>query len=130
MSGAACRRVYLDREMDGRVDRARCEDEEERCDVCRESDAMMDELEAQRQAYVQREHEKQERLMDSAIDIPSSNMPFSGFPSEGFESSNGPFPSSPPPRVQSSVISFDQGFIADRISPEERFEFQSQQSQR
>ena len=130
VSGAACRRVYLDREMDGRVDRARYKDEEERCDVCRESNAMMDELEAQRQAYVQREHEKQERLMDSAIDIPSSNMPFSGFPSEGFESSNGPFPSSPPPRVQSSVISFDQGFIADRISPEERFEFQSQQSQR
>jgi hypothetical protein len=108
--------------MDGRVDRARCEDEEERCDVCRESDAMMDELEAQRQAYVQREHEKQERLMDSAIDIPSSDMPFSGFPSEGFESSHGPFPSSPPPRVQSSVISFNQGFIADRISPEERFD--------
>ena len=109
--------------MDGRVDRARCEDEEERCDVCRESDAMMDELEAQRQAYVQREHEKQERLMDSAIDIPSSNMLFSGFPSEGFESSNGPFPSSLPPRVQSSVISFDQGFIVDRINLEERFEF-------
>ena len=107
------------------MDWARYEDEEECYNVCRESNAMMDELEVQRQAYVQREHEKQERLMDSTIDIPSSNMPFSGFPNEGFESSNGPFPSSPLPCVQSSIISFDQGFIVDRISPEERFEFQS-----
>jgi hypothetical protein len=64
--------------------------------------------------------------MDSTINILLSNMPFSGFSSEGFESSNGLFPSSLPPRVQSSIISFDQGFIVDRISPEERFEFQSQ----
>ena len=46
MSRAACQWIYLDWEMDGRVDRVRCEDEEERYDVCRESDAMMDELEA------------------------------------------------------------------------------------
>ncbi|KAH7413538.1 P-loop containing nucleoside triphosphate hydrolase protein, partial [Cadophora sp. MPI-SDFR-AT-0126] len=37
MSGAKCRRIYLDQEMDGRIDRVRCEDEEERCDVCYES---------------------------------------------------------------------------------------------
>ena len=47
MSDIICRHIYLDREMDGQVDRARCEDEEERCDICRESDAMMDELEVQ-----------------------------------------------------------------------------------
>lgn len=46
VSGAACRQIYLDREMDGRVNRVRCEDEEERCDMCRESDAMIEELEA------------------------------------------------------------------------------------
>jgi len=118
--------IYLDRKMDRRVDRARYEDEKEHCDVCRESDAMIDKLEAQQQVYVQREHEKQEQLIDSAINIPLSNIPFSGFPSEGFESSNGPFPSSPLPCIQNSIISFDQEFIADRISPEERFEFQSQ----
>ena len=38
--------------MDRRVDRARCEDKKEYCDVCRESDVIMDELEAQRQVYV------------------------------------------------------------------------------
>jgi hypothetical protein len=46
VSRAACRRVYLDREMDGRIDRVRYEDEEERCDVCQASDASMDDLEA------------------------------------------------------------------------------------
>jgi RecQ family ATP-dependent DNA helicase len=129
-SGTACRRVYLDREMDGRMDRVRCEDEEERCDVCQASDAMMDDLEAQRRVYIQREQEKQDRLMDSAIDIPTSNIPFPEVPSEGVNSSDGPFPSSPPGYSQSSTVSFDQGFIADRISHGERVIFQSQQSQR
>jgi RecQ family ATP-dependent DNA helicase len=130
VSGAACRRVYLDREMDGRMDRARCEDEEEGCDVCRENDAMMDELEAQRQAYIHREHEKQDRSMDSAIDMPTSSIPFPEVPSDGFNSSDSPFPSSPPGHSQSSTVSFEQGFATDRISPGERIEFQSQQSQR
>ena len=79
--------------MDRRVDRARCKDEEEYYNVYRESDIIINELEVQRQVYVQREYEKQEWLMDSAINIPLSNMLFSGFPSEGFESSNRPFPS-------------------------------------
>lgn len=130
VSGAACRRVYLDREMDGRMDRVRCEDEEERCDVCQASDAMMDDLEAQRRVYIQREQEKQDRLMDSAIDMPTSNIPFPEVPSEGVNSSDGPFPSSPPGYSQSSTVSFDQGFMADRISHGERVIFQSQQSQR
>ncbi len=129
VSGAACRRVYLDREMDGRMDRVRCEDEEERCDVCQASDAMMDELEAQRQAYVQGEQEKQDRLMDSAIDMPTSSIPFPEVPSDGINSSDGRFPSSPPGYSQSSTVSFDQGFMADRISQGDRVIFQSQQSQ-
>jgi RecQ family ATP-dependent DNA helicase len=135
VSGAACRRIYLDREMDGRVDRVRCEDEEERCDVCRESDAMMDELEAQRQAYVHEEQveqdkrdrqNKQDQWIDSGIGIRSSSMAFPTIASDGFD---GPYPSSPPRRSQSSVPSFDQGFTSDQISPGERVEFQSQQSQ-
>jgi hypothetical protein len=36
----------LDREINGQVDRARYKDEEEYYNVYRESDAMMDELEA------------------------------------------------------------------------------------
>jgi hypothetical protein len=46
ISGAGCRRVYLDQEMDGRIDQIRCEDKEEHCDICQISDVMMDDLEA------------------------------------------------------------------------------------
>lgn len=34
MQGDKCRRIVLDREVDGRVDRVDCEVGEERCDVC------------------------------------------------------------------------------------------------
>ena len=51
ISGAQCRRIDLDGEMDGRVDRVRCDEGEERCDICQGSDAMMEEAEALRQAY-------------------------------------------------------------------------------
>jgi len=116
VSGAACRRVYLDREMDGRMDRVRCEDEEERCDMCQASDAMIDELEGQRQAYIQREQEKQDRLMDSAIGMPTSSIPFPEAESNGFHSSPEPIPGLSPPGSQKSTVSFDQGFMADGIS--------------
>ena len=36
LGGEQCRRVTLDREMDGRVDRVSCEEGEEACDVCRQ----------------------------------------------------------------------------------------------
>lgn len=75
VSGGRCRRIYLDREMDGRMDRSRCEDGEERCDVCREGDAMIEESEAQRQAWIQQEQETHDRSMDSAIEMPSSRVP-------------------------------------------------------
>ena len=130
VSGAACRRVYLDREMDGRINRVRCEDEEEHCDVCQESDAIMDGLEAQRRACIQREQEKQDRLMDSAIHMPTSSVPFPQVTSDGVNSSDGPFPSSPLGYPQSSAVSFDQGFMADRISQGELVIFQDQQAQR
>jgi hypothetical protein len=73
ISGVQCRRVDLDGEMDGRVDRIRCEEGEERCDICQGSDAMMEEAEALRQAY-QAEEERcgPEPTLDSGIDIPSS----------------------------------------------------------
>jgi hypothetical protein len=111
--------------MDGRMDRVRCEDEEERYNMCQASDAIMDDLEAQWRVYIQREQEKQDRLMDSAINMLTSNIPFPEVPSEGVNSSNGPFPSSPPGYSQGSTVSFDQGFMADRISHRERVIFQS-----
>ena len=129
-SGAACRRVYLDREIDRRIDRVRYKDEEEYCNIYQASDAIIDELEAQRQAYSHRVQEKQDRVTDSTINIPTSSIPFPEVPSDGVYSSNSPFPSSPLGYSQSRTVSFDQGFIADRISQGERVIFQSQQSQR
>jgi hypothetical protein len=95
ISGEQCRRIYLDQEMDGRVDRVRCEDGEERCDVCQKDDEAMEEVEALRQEYEgmheqayegmheqeQEEQEQEEReqeeyehdqMLDSGINIPSS----------------------------------------------------------
>jgi hypothetical protein len=43
VGGAKRRRIFLDQEMDWRL--VRCEVGEERCDVCRKSDAMMEWLE-------------------------------------------------------------------------------------
>jgi hypothetical protein len=64
--------------MDSRVDRTRCEEGEERCNVYQNSDAIMEEAEALRQAY-QAEEDKQEnrrcwlkQTLDSGINIPSS----------------------------------------------------------
>lgn len=61
LSGEKCRRIFLDAEMDGREDRVRCEEGEERCDVCENDDAMMAESEAQRVAYVREEQERRQR---------------------------------------------------------------------
>ncbi|KAG9241062.1 P-loop containing nucleoside triphosphate hydrolase protein, partial [Calycina marina] len=36
ISGARCRRIYLDEELDGRIDRLRCEEGDEVCDICQE----------------------------------------------------------------------------------------------
>ncbi|KLP03469.1 Uncharacterized protein Y057_10530 [Fusarium fujikuroi] len=38
INGRVCRRVILDSEMDGRDDRDRCEEGEERCDICQAAD--------------------------------------------------------------------------------------------
>jgi hypothetical protein len=67
--------------------------------------------------------------MDSAIDMPTSSIPFPEAESNGFQSSQGPIPGSSPLDSQEITVSFDQGFIADRISQGKRVIFQSQQSQ-
>jgi superfamily II DNA helicase RecQ len=76
ISGASCRRVHLDHELDGRADRVRCEDGEVACDVC-EADAR----EAAHAAALQRAYAAEQeraarvehdRMLDSGIDMPSS----------------------------------------------------------
>jgi hypothetical protein len=52
ISGAQCRRIDLDQEMDGRVDRVGCKEGEERCNVYQKSNAIMEEAEALQQAYI------------------------------------------------------------------------------
>ncbi|KAK5279583.1 ATP-dependent DNA helicase sgs1, partial [Exophiala xenobiotica] len=100
ISGSRCRRIYLDQEMDGRVDRVGCEDGEERCDVCEQGDIMI-------------EQARENATMDSAIHMPSSSIPF---------------PSSPPVVYASTISRF--GRVMDRIRPGEQDEFRSQQDQR
>jgi hypothetical protein len=75
ISGAQCRRIDLDREMDSRIDRIQCKKGKEQCNICQKSDAMMEEAEALRQAYMtqqEKERYQQEPTLDSGIDIPSS----------------------------------------------------------
>lgn len=52
ISGERCRRIYLDQEMDGRFDRTRCEDEEERCDVCQQDDKEARDIDRLREEYM------------------------------------------------------------------------------
>jgi hypothetical protein len=49
---AQCQRIDLDQEMDGRVDQVGCKEGEERCNVYRESNAIMEEAEALQQVYI------------------------------------------------------------------------------
>ena len=153
ISGAQCRRIDLDQEMDGRMDRIRCEEGEERCDVCRKSDAMMEEAETLRQAYMaqqEKERYQQEQTLDSGIDIPSSQsvIPSSSptvEPCRAVPPSSPPvvqpeiFPSSPklphlrqiphsPSKSPSShIVSSEAGFETDMVAIAEAVEFQSQQ---
>jgi hypothetical protein len=60
--GARCRRIELDSEMDGRTDRWRCEEGEERCDVCRADDLEAAEIEQQRDEEIIREEALQEEM--------------------------------------------------------------------
>jgi RecQ family ATP-dependent DNA helicase len=102
ISGAQCRRIDLDQELDGRTDRRRCEEGEERCDVCQKSDSMMEEAEALREAYMA-EQERQEAL-DSGIDMASQAFEQASSPS--FEQTSSPL------FEQASRPSFDQASSA------------------
>lgn len=153
LSGEKCRRIYLDIEMDGRGDdqwkcdvrkpRERCDEGEERCDVCEKDHAMMEGLAAQQEAQVMMEQAQGERWFDSGVDIPSSSIADipSGRAGIGFGSSSiadgsiGSIPSSMPlPALQDtrrrSSIRFDQGFAGDSMTRDEQETFTAQQAQR
>jgi superfamily II DNA helicase RecQ len=55
ISGEKCRRIHLDQQLDGRLDRVQCEDREEKCDVCLKDSQIMEEAEALQQAYIAEE---------------------------------------------------------------------------
>jgi hypothetical protein len=87
---------------------------------------IIEELEEQRQTYIQEEarrgQEKQDRFMDSGIDILLSSILFSRLGSDNIGSSVILLALSLP-RSQSNVVSFDQGFITDQVMATEREEF-------
>jgi hypothetical protein len=61
--------------MNSWVDRGGCKEGEERCDVCRKSDAIIEKAEALQQVYIveqEKERCQQEQALDSGISIPSS----------------------------------------------------------
>jgi len=76
ISGASCRRVHLDHELDGRTDRVRCEAGEVRCDVCVEDEQEAAHMAALQRAYMAEQERKarreQDRMLDSGIEVPSS----------------------------------------------------------
>ncbi|KFZ23509.1 hypothetical protein V502_02010, partial [Pseudogymnoascus sp. VKM F-4520 (FW-2644)] len=95
LSGSKCRRIYLDSEMDNRQDWKRCEVGEEQCNVCKKDDAMVEDGEAQRAAYVEeqraiqeqaahaeRERQGQGQWVDSGINVPSSSISIPALSSE------------------------------------------------
>ena len=53
ISGERCRRIHLDQDMDGRTNRIRCEEGEERCDVCWKDDEAAAEADALQQAFAE-----------------------------------------------------------------------------
>ena len=132
--GEKCRRIFLDAEMDGRgyddrSQRVRCEEGEERCDVCETDDATAERIEAQRRAYVE-EQEGQDQWTDSGIEVPSSSIPLPTINVGRDESHSGGSSSPNDGHSPSSLDSFAQGFATDVIHGRERDEFTAQQAQR
>ena len=138
ISGAQCRRIHLDQEMDGRVDRVRCEDGEEQCDVCKKDDEVEAVAEEMQQAYAEEEQEEEQgryehdQMLDSGINMPSSfetHSSISPRSSIGNEANddeaNGNTPRSP-----TNSIGSNEGFTIDSITIDDQHEFQSQQANR
>jgi len=64
ISGSRCRRIYLDHEMDGRIDRVGCEDGEERCDICCRSDDIVIDSNDDREEFQYQQLQRQQQRLD------------------------------------------------------------------
>jgi RecQ family ATP-dependent DNA helicase len=109
MSGARCRRVYLDQEMDGRRDRVGCEDGEEACDVC---------------ITTLEEVVQQEDMTDSGIDMSSGSIQPAAEGGWGRSSGAEDGPTQPRGGPPAS------GVAVDRVSQHDQDAFQAQAAQR
>jgi superfamily II DNA helicase RecQ len=116
IAGYNCRRVIMDRIMDGRMDRVGCEEGEERCDVCQRSQEMdlpTSELPAPSPNVVRASQEGLPTIRGNKEGLISSDI---GFGDSGIGNSmssqvqEGTVPSSPP-NMPSSPVSEDQGFM-------------------
>jgi hypothetical protein len=76
MSGASCRQVYLDHELDSRTGRLQCEEGEVKCDVCTEEEREAAHIAVLQCVYMAEQESEarreQDRMLDSGIDMPSS----------------------------------------------------------
>jgi RecQ family ATP-dependent DNA helicase len=115
IAGYICRRVIMDQIMDGRMDRVRCEEGEEQCDVCQRSQGMdlpMSLLPASSPNIVRASQEglptsrNNEGLISSDVRFGDSGIGKS-MSSQVQEST---MPSSPP-NMPSSPVSEDGGFM-------------------
>jgi superfamily II DNA helicase RecQ len=104
ISGAVCRRVILDQVMDGRMDRERCEEGEETCDVCQGKDEE-ERRQAVREGVIRRLNEEIDDSVSVVVDQADDN---------------------------SSEVSIDQGFQHERprIDIADELEFESQEQER
>ena len=113
VAGYNCRRVIMDRIMDGRMDRVGCEEGEEQCDVCwrnQEVDLPKLPLPTSSPSVVQASQELP-TLRGNEEGLISSDV---GFRDSGISksmSSQGSIPQSTSPKIPSSPVSEDQGFI-------------------
>jgi hypothetical protein len=134
--------VWLDQELGGRIDRTRCEEGEQVCDVCAEGEQMV-ETEAFPSADVQPQavgSDSADRMWDSGIGMSSSMAMPSSPPSHPavlssiLSQSEPRQPSSSiasPRHSISSVQSFDQGVATDitPIDTIDQIQFQRQQEE-
>jgi len=138
ISGERCRRIHLDQEMDGRTNRIRCEEGEERCDVCWKDDEAAAEADALQRAFAE-----QEQRLDSAIDMPSSSMMQGSENASPSSSINAPSSMELPDisrfvnqsplyttQSPSSVTSSDPDFTTDSITVADKHEYKAQQAKR
>ena len=73
--GARCRRVVLDRVMDGRYDRAQCEEGEEVCDACQESQRQI-QAQQSREAFLSALDQAEHAVPDKAIEFEQDIVQF------------------------------------------------------